>query len=79
MTNIFQGGLILQVTLAKFWSSIGEMTLNYSIKFSGCRPSYPELVMNHAEGLYSFDLNPSLQTEEIQISAVLKNNVSVLK
>ncbi|XP_065200491.1 tripeptidyl-peptidase 2 isoform X2 [Planococcus citri] len=74
-----KGGLILQVTLAKFWSSLGEMRVNYSVHFSGCHPNPSELTMSHSEGLYRFDLYPSLQTEEVQVNASLKNNVTVIK
>lgn len=55
------------------------MKLNYSLLFAGCRPTQPEFIMHHADGLYSIDLNPGLQTEEIQFNAQLKNNVTVLK
>ena len=70
---------MLEVTLAKFWSSLGEMTLNYSIQFAGCRPNPTELVMHHANGLYPFEVKPGWQSEEIEVEAQLKNNVMVLK
>lgn len=74
-----QAGLILEVTIAKFWSSLGEMNLNYSVQFAGCRPYVPEFVMQHGTGLYATDIKPSWQTEEIQFNAQLKNNITILK
>lgn len=67
------------MNLVKFWSSLGEMRVNYKISFGGCRPSKKELVMHHSEGLFPLELYPTLQTEEIRVAASLKNSVTVLK
>lgn len=74
-----QEDVVLEVNLVKFWSSLGEMRVDYKVSFGGCRPSKKEFVMHHSEGLFPIELYPSLQTEEIRVTASLKNSVTILK
>lgn len=73
-----RGGFILELALAKYWASSGEMTLNYSIKFHGIKPNQQNIVMNAADGIYSLDVT-TLKGEEILPSISLKSSVQILK
>ena len=35
---IFQGGVTLELTLAKWWANLGEVSLDYDLTFHGLEP-----------------------------------------
>lgn len=73
-----KGGLVLEVVVAKYWASIGEIIVDYSITFHGIKPSQPNINMLAADGIYSLEVT-SLQGEEIMPSITFKNSVQILK
>lgn len=69
---------VLEVCLAKYWSSIGDMSLKYRVRFYGVSPNNTELVMHSANGVHRIDLT-SLVGTEIMPAISLKSAVMVLK
>ncbi|RZF39809.1 hypothetical protein LSTR_LSTR000457 [Laodelphax striatellus] len=74
-----QGGVVLEYVIAKYWTCLGDMKLDYSIMFNGVRPSTPSVTMHHAGGIHSLELYSGIHPEEIAPSIQLKNNITVLK
>uniref|UniRef100_A0A336M1F3 Tripeptidyl-peptidase 2 n=1 Tax=Culicoides sonorensis TaxID=179676 RepID=A0A336M1F3_CULSO len=68
---------ILEVCIAKYWSSYGEVPLKYKIKFHGVNAKNGH-VMHSASGIHRINLT-SLLTEEVLPSITLKTAVMVLK
>jgi len=74
-----QGGLVLEVVVAKYWANFGEVTLDYSIAFHGVKPESPSVTMQGADGILSVELRSGLRSEEIAPVITLKNTVQVLR
>ncbi|KAL1115752.1 hypothetical protein AAG570_006042 [Ranatra chinensis] len=74
-----KGGLVLEFTVAKFWTEQLDNVVDYSIQFFGCRPEGESFTMHHAEGIMSIDVVGGLQVEEISPVIQLKQNIIVLK
>lgn len=68
---------VLEVCIAKYWSSYGEVPLKYRIKFHGVNTKNAH-VMHSASGIHRINLT-SLLTEEILPAITLKTAVMVLK
>lgn len=74
-----QGGLVLEVVVAKYWANLGEVTLDYSIAFHGVKPESPSITMQGADGILSVELRSGLRSEEIAPVVTLKNTVQVIR
>ncbi|XP_039278356.1 tripeptidyl-peptidase 2 isoform X2 [Nilaparvata lugens] len=74
-----QGGVVLEYVIAKYWTCLGDMKLDYSIMFNGVRPSTPSVTMHHAGGIHSLELCSGIHPEEIAPTIQLKNNITALK
>jgi hypothetical protein len=74
-----QGGLVLEVVVAKYWADLGEVTLDYSVAFHGVKPESPSVTMQGADGILSLELRSGLRSEEISPAVTLKNSVQVLR
>ncbi|XP_063705475.1 tripeptidyl-peptidase 2 [Culicoides brevitarsis] len=68
---------VLEVCIAKYWSSYGEVPLKYRIKFHGVNVKNAH-VMHSASGVHRINLT-SLLSEEILPAITLKTAVMVLK
>jgi tripeptidyl-peptidase-2 len=79
MMFFVQGGLVLEVVVAKYWADHGEVTLDYSIAFHGVKPESPSVTMHGADGILSLELRSGLRSEEISPAVTLKNSVQVLR
>ncbi|KAI5645057.1 subtilase family domain-containing protein [Phthorimaea operculella] len=67
-----QGGVPLEVVIAKYWANIGDIQVNYSIEFHGLKPDFGKsLVMGAAEGVKGVLLS-SLRLQDVQPAAQLK-------
>ncbi|GJQ85876.1 hypothetical protein Trydic_g15333 [Trypoxylus dichotomus] len=73
-----KGSLVLEVVVAKFWTNIGEVVIDYEISFYGIKPSQPNITMLASDGIYSLEVT-SFRGEEILPSITLRNSVQVLK
>ena len=74
-----QGGLVLEVVVAKYWANLGEVTINYSVAFHGVKPESPAIIMQGADGIMSLELRSGLRSEEVAPVVTLKNTVQVLR
>lgn len=74
----FLGGLILEVTIAKYWASIGDVKLNYTLTFQGVKPNNSSIVMHGADGVTMLQLR-TMRNEEILPVVTLKNSVHPLR
>jgi hypothetical protein len=74
-----QGGLVLEVVVAKYWANLGEVTLDYSLAFHGVKPESPSITMQGADGILSLELCSGLRSEEIAPVVTLKNTVQVVR
>jgi len=75
----FQGGLILEVVIAKYWANLGDMVIDYSIEFHGIHMINGNLTMLSGDGINRLELRSSLRNEEVVPNISLKTSVQVLK
>jgi hypothetical protein len=74
-----QGGMPLEVAIAKYWANIGEVTVSYSVEFHGVRPDCgARLSVAAAGGLRRVALS-ALRHQDLQPHAVLKYAEPVLR
>lgn len=73
-----KGGLVLEIVTAKYWSSLGDMEIDYSLQFFGVKPENPAITMYAVDGLYLMEIK-TLRSEEVHPCVTLKNSVQVLK
>lgn len=73
-----RGQVVLEVVVAKYWASLGDINISYSISFYGVKPNYPNLTLQAAEGISTVEIT-TLQGEEISPSVTFKNSVQILK
>lgn len=67
-----QGGVTLEVVIAKYWANLGELTVDYSVEFHGLRPeSGPRLAVAAADGVRGVLLR-ALRQQDVQPAAQLK-------
>ncbi|XP_014208208.1 tripeptidyl-peptidase 2 isoform X2 [Copidosoma floridanum] len=74
-----QGGLVLEVAIAKYWANIGDVLVDYSIEFHGVRMINGGLAMQSGDGIHRLELRSSLRNEEIVPNVTLKHFVQVLR
>ncbi|XP_066603717.1 tripeptidyl-peptidase 2 [Prorops nasuta] len=74
-----QGGLILEVVIAKYWANLGDMFIDYSIEFHGIHLINGNLTMQAADGINRLELRSSLRNEEVVPSICLKSSVQILR
>lgn len=79
-TMAFQviGGSTVEVVIAKFWSDIERVNLNYSINFRGVKPTSSKITMHAADGVLGLEV-ATLQAEEVTPALVLNTAVQVVK
>ncbi|CAH0562147.1 unnamed protein product [Brassicogethes aeneus] len=73
-----KGDEVLEVVIAKYWASLGDNYLDYSISFYGVKPNQNSYTMLGADGIYNLFVK-TLQSEEILMSALLKNSVQIVR
>jgi len=76
---LLQGGVILEVTLAKMWSSLNSMTVNFDVEFRGAKPDQNRLTMLGSDGVHCIEVSSGLSNEEIAPSVSLKTCVLVAR
>ncbi|XP_070157555.1 tripeptidyl-peptidase 2-like isoform X1 [Polyergus mexicanus] len=74
-----QGGLILEVVIAKYWANLGDMLIDYSIEFHGIHMINGNLTMLSGDGINRLELRSSLRNEEVVPNISLKTSVQILK
>ncbi|XP_058803991.1 tripeptidyl-peptidase 2 isoform X2 [Phymastichus coffea] len=74
-----QGGLILEVAIAKYWANLGDILIDYTMEFHGIRLINGDLTMQSGDGIHRLELRSSLRNEEITPNILLKNFVQVLR
>lgn len=75
-----QGGVVLEVVVAKYWASLGHLNLNYRVTFHGVKADTSStIVMQGADGILSLELHSGLLGEEISPAVTLKHSVQVLR
>lgn len=71
--------MILEVVVAKYWASLGNVKLNYKVEFRGCRPDSRAVTMLHADGVHQVQMYSGLQSEDISPNIQIKSVVSALR
>ncbi|XP_024939416.1 tripeptidyl-peptidase 2 isoform X3 [Cephus cinctus] len=74
-----QGGLILEVVIAKYWANLGDMLIDYCIEFHGIHLVNGNLTMQSGDGINRLELRSSLRNEEVVLNVSLKSSVQVLR
>ncbi|XP_030373113.1 tripeptidyl-peptidase 2 [Scaptodrosophila lebanonensis] len=75
-----KGGKILELCIAKYWSSHGQSHLKYSLEFRGVEAQNPNAYVMHAgRGIHKMEINSLVVEEVIQPLLQLKNAAVVLK
>uniref|UniRef100_A0ABD2WWK7 Tripeptidyl-peptidase 2 n=1 Tax=Trichogramma kaykai TaxID=54128 RepID=A0ABD2WWK7_9HYME len=74
-----QGGLILEVAIAKYWANLGDILIDYTIEFHGVRLLNGDLTMQSGDGIHRLELRSSLRSEEVVPVISLKHSVQVLR
>ncbi|KAF4524231.1 hypothetical protein B566_EDAN012199 [Ephemera danica] len=74
-----KGGLVLEAVVAKWWASLGEVAIDYSISFFGLRPELPMVSMHGADGILHLEVRSGLRHEELAPVIQLKTQVQVLR
>lgn len=79
--NVFfsQGNVVLEIALAKYWSSSSNINISYKLQFHGVTPLNRSIAMYHGMGLQSVTLKPGIKNEEIFPTVFLKHLITVLK
>uniref|UniRef100_A0A8D8XL88 Tripeptidyl-peptidase 2 n=1 Tax=Cacopsylla melanoneura TaxID=428564 RepID=A0A8D8XL88_9HEMI len=71
---------ILEVTIAKFWTNLGDINISYRLSFRGCRPDMGNtLHLYQHDGVRRVEVNGGVQIEDISPILSLKSGVSILK
>ncbi|XP_064639092.1 tripeptidyl-peptidase 2-like isoform X2 [Lineus longissimus] len=73
------GGVTLELCLAKWWASIGEVKVEYSICFHGLMPDTRKVTLHGAEGIHRINVISTLKQEDISPSISLKNIGQILR
>lgn len=74
-----QGGIILELVIAKYWANLGDMLIDYTIEFHGLHMINGNLTMQSGDGINRLELRSSLRTEEVVPCVSLKSSVQILK
>ncbi|XP_077987332.1 tripeptidyl-peptidase 2-like [Glandiceps talaboti] len=74
-----KGGATLEIVIAKWWASLGNVNVKYIISFHGIRPTSQAINMHAAEGIQRIDVMATLRHEEISPSITLKTCVQPLR
>ncbi|KAK6617784.1 hypothetical protein RUM43_014012 [Polyplax serrata] len=74
-----KGGAVLEVTVAKYWASLGDITMDYSVEFHGVKPDNPAITMQGADGLHTIELSSGVRLEEVSPVITLKNLVTIYR
>lgn len=70
---------MLEVTVAKYWASLGDITMDYSVEFHGVKPDNPAITMQGADGLHTIELSSGVRLEEVSPVISLKNLVTIYR
>ncbi|XP_049882036.1 tripeptidyl-peptidase 2 [Pectinophora gossypiella] len=74
-----QGGVPLEIVIAKYWANIGTVAVDYSIEFHGIKPDFgPRMVMAAGEGIRAVTL-AALRLEDVQPNAQLKYSEPIVR
>lgn len=73
-----KGGLVLEVTVAKYWASVSNVNLSFSITFNGIKTPADPITMHGGEGIHRLQLR-TLRNDEIAPVVTLKNSVQGLR
>uniref|UniRef100_T1IXT2 Tripeptidyl-peptidase 2 n=1 Tax=Strigamia maritima TaxID=126957 RepID=T1IXT2_STRMM len=76
--SVKEGG-ILEVVVAKWWASIGDLCINWKVTFFGLKPDQQEIVMHPGEGIFRVNVTSPLKHEDVSPNVTLKNLVQVLR
>lgn len=69
----------MEVVVAKFWSSLVHMLVDYEVEFRGAKPDHPAVTMLGSDGIHTIEISSGVRTEEIVPTVSLKTSVLVLR
>lgn len=67
------------MVIAKYWTNLGDMLIDYSIEFHGIHMINGNLTMQSGDGINRLELRSSLRNEEVVPCISLKSSVQILK
>ncbi|KAL0268476.1 UNVERIFIED_CONTAM: hypothetical protein PYX00_010404 [Menopon gallinae] len=74
-----RGELVLELVVAKYWDSYGEITMDYSLHFHGIKPDSPSITMHASDGIHSIELSSGAKVDRILPVVTLKQHVLVVR
>ncbi|XP_059484190.1 tripeptidyl-peptidase 2 isoform X2 [Neocloeon triangulifer] len=74
-----KGGIVLEAVVAKWWASLGDVSIDYSLSFHGLKPESPSVTMHGADGILHLEVKSGLRHEELAPVISLKTQVQVLR
>eukprot|EP00058_Branchiostoma_floridae_P017807 XP_002603296.1 hypothetical protein BRAFLDRAFT_119705 [Branchiostoma floridae] len=72
-------GVTVEVCLARWWASLGEVNVNYNVTFHGLQPSVTTLNLHAADGITRVDVKSPLKHEDVQPSIKLEHGVCPIR
>ncbi|GAB6021153.1 hypothetical protein CHUAL_003784 [Chamberlinius hualienensis] len=73
------GTSVLEVAIGKWWTSPGDVRLNFNVSFHGLLPDQKSIIMHAADGIYKLGVSSFLFYEELMPNITLKQHVQILK
>lgn len=74
-----KSGLVLEAVVAKWWASLGDVNIDYTLSFHGLKPDSTSVTMHGADGIMHLEVQSALRHEELSPTVSLKTQVQVLR
>ncbi|XP_035827746.1 tripeptidyl-peptidase 2 [Aplysia californica] len=73
------GDITLEVCIAKWWASLGDVLLDYTVTFYGAQLTTDSPTVHGGEGIARFDVISPIKTEDLAPSLTLKTAIFPLR
>lgn len=66
-----QGGRIMEMVLTKYWSDVGDCSLEYELEFFGAEPSDDRITISQGDGVQPVDIKAGISSIYLEPKATL--------